>query len=81
MDRRILETIIRMDGSPVGVKTIAVTVGEEEDTIEEVYEPFLIQTGYVQKTPRGRVPTPAAFRDYGKDVSGPDDAGSLFKDV
>jgi len=81
MDRRILETIIRMGGSPVGVKTIAVTVGEEEDTIEEVYEPFLIQTGYVQKTPRGRVPTPAAFRDYGKDLSGPDNAGSLFKDV
>jgi len=80
MDRRILETIIRMGGSPVGVKTIAVTVGEEESTIEDVYEPYLIQTGYIQKTPRGRVPTDAAFRDYGGDLP-PPDAQPLFKNV
>jgi len=68
MDRRILETILRSGGAPVGLKTIAVTVGEDEGTIEEVYEPFLIQMGYVEKTLRGRVATDAAFRDYGKDL-------------
>ncbi len=65
MDRRILATILRAGGAPVGLKTVAVTVGEEEDTIEEVYEPYLIQIGYVEKTPRGRMPTEAAMRDYG----------------
>ena len=80
MDRRILQSIMRAGGTPVGVKTIAVTVGEEEDTIEEVYEPFLIQIGYVEKTPRGRVATPAAFKDYGKDLQLPD-PGPLFKGV
>jgi Holliday junction DNA helicase RuvB len=65
MDRRILQTLLRLGGTPVGLKTIAVTVGEPEGTIEEVYEPYLIQAGYVDKTPRGRVPTEAAFRDYG----------------
>ena len=55
MDRRILQALISHRGNPVGVKTIAVMVGEEEDTIEEVYEPFLIQEGYVLKTSRGRL--------------------------
>ena len=54
MDRRILNAIAAHHGAPVGVKTIAVMVGEEEDTIEDVYEPFLIQEGYILKTPRGR---------------------------
>lgn len=53
-DRKILQTLMLHGGGPVGVKTIAVAVGEEEDTIESVYEPFLIQEGYLQKTPRGR---------------------------
>jgi Holliday junction DNA helicase RuvB len=70
-DRRILETLIRAGGAPVGIKTIAVTVGEEEDTIEEVYEPFLIQAGYVEKTPRGRLPTRLAFERYGGPADGP----------
>ena len=70
MDRRILQTILRLRGQPVGLKTIAVTVGEEETTIEEVYEPYLIQLGYIEKTPRGRVPTEAAMREYGKDLPG-----------
>ena len=61
-DRRILTTIIDHGGGPVGVKTIAVAVGEEEDTIESVYEPFLIQEGYLQKTPRGRKVTDKAYR-------------------
>jgi Holliday junction DNA helicase RuvB len=68
MDRRILQTIMRLRGQPVGLKTIAVTVGEEETTIEEVYEPYLIQLGYIEKTPRGRVPTEAALREYGKNL-------------
>ena len=80
MDHRILQAIMRAGGAPVGIKTIAVTVGEEEDTIEEVYEPFLIQVGYVEKTPRGRLATPAAFKDYGKDLQLPD-PGPLFKGV
>ena len=64
-DRRILETLLRGRGGAVGLKTVAVTVGEEEDTIEDVYEPYLIQSGYIDKTPRGRVPTPLAFERYG----------------
>jgi len=55
MDRKILNAIASHHGTPVGVKTIAVIVGEEEDTIEDVYEPFLIQEGYILKTPRGRL--------------------------
>jgi Holliday junction DNA helicase RuvB len=54
MDRKILMTITRAGGEPVGLKTISVSVGEEDDTIEEVYEPFLIQKGFIIKTPRGR---------------------------
>jgi holliday junction DNA helicase RuvB len=77
MDRRILQTILRLRGLPVGLKTIAVTVGEEETTIEEVYEPYLIQLGYIEKTARGRVPTEAAMREYGKDIPGAG-RGGLF---
>ena len=80
MDRRILETVLRLGGQPVGLKTIAVTVGEEEDTIEEVYEPFLIQAGYIAKTPRGRIPTQAAFREYGNEAPPPSQTG-LFEDA
>ena len=60
LDRRILTCILNQGGGPVGLKTIAVSVGEEESTIEEVYEPFLIQTGMLHKTPRGRVATEKA---------------------
>ena len=69
-DRRILAAILRAGGAPVGLKTIAVTVGEEDDTIEEVYEPYLIQRGYIEKTPRGRVPTAIAASHYGQPESG-----------
>ena len=65
MDRKILETVIRYGGGPVGLKTIAVSVSEEEDTIEEVYESFLIQGGYLDKTPRGRVATKLAYEHLG----------------
>jgi len=78
MDRRILCTVLRAGGNPVGLKTIAVTVGEEEDTIEEVYEPYLIQAGYLEKTPRGRVVTKAAVRDYGGLSRGASPPGGLF---
>ncbi|MBF8275689.1 MAG: ruvB [Candidatus Brocadiaceae bacterium] len=65
MDRKILETVIRYGGGPVGIKTIAVSVSEEEDTIEDVYETFLIQKGYLDKTPRGRVATKLAYEHLG----------------
>jgi Holliday junction DNA helicase RuvB len=61
VDRKILATLVRSGGAAVGLKTIAVSVGEEEQTIEDVYEPFLIQEGYVLKTPRGRTPTHLAY--------------------
>ncbi len=67
MDNRILSTIIdKFKGGPVGLKTIATAVGEDEGTIEEVYEPFLIQEGYLMRTSRGRECTDAAFRHLGK---------------
>jgi len=65
LDRKILNAIIQHGGGPVGLKTIAVSVNEQEDTIEEVYEPFLIQKGYLSKTPRGRIATPRAYEYMG----------------
>jgi Holliday junction DNA helicase RuvB len=66
MDSRILRTIIeKFDGGPVGVKTIAAAIGEDEGTIEEVYEPFLVQNGFLQRTPRGRAATMQAYRHFG----------------
>ncbi|HYF49893.1 MAG TPA: Holliday junction branch migration DNA helicase RuvB [Planctomycetota bacterium] len=65
MDRKILQAIAGHQGTPVGVKTIAVIVGEEEDTIEDVYEPFLIQEGYVLKTPRGRLLSKKGYAHLG----------------
>ncbi|MGN0022329.1 MAG: Holliday junction branch migration DNA helicase RuvB, partial [Sphingobacterium hotanense] len=67
MDNKILSTIIdKFKGGPVGVKTIATAVGEDEGTIEEVYEPFLIQEGYLMRTSRGRECTELAFKHLGK---------------
>ncbi|MDR4505918.1 MAG: Holliday junction branch migration DNA helicase RuvB [Candidatus Scalindua sp.] len=63
MDRKILRTTILHNGGPIGLKTLAVSVNEQEDTIEEVYEPFLIQRGYISKTPRGRIATQLTY-DY-----------------
>ena len=72
MDKRILETVIvKFGGGPVGVSSLAVAVGEEPDTIEEVYEPYLIMEGYLQRTPQGRVATELSFKKLGlKPVSG-----------
>ncbi|MGB9771787.1 MAG: Holliday junction branch migration DNA helicase RuvB [Candidatus Kapaibacteriota bacterium] len=65
MDKRILLTIIeKFNGGPVGINTIAISVGEEPGTIEEVYEPFLIQNGFLQRTPRGRVATPFCYKYF-----------------
>lgn len=67
MDNRILSTIIdKFKGGPVGLKTIATAVGEDEGTIEEVYEPFLIQEGYIMRTSRGRECTESAYKHLGK---------------
>src|SRR5690606_1627300 len=69
MDNKILSTIIdKFKGGPVGLKTIATAVGEDEGTIEEVYEPFLIQEGYIMRTSRGRECTEAAFKHLGRNT-------------
>jgi Holliday junction DNA helicase RuvB len=66
MDTRILKTIIeKFEGGPVGVGTIAAAVGEDQGTIEEVYEPFLVQNGFLQRTSRGRMATAQAYRHFG----------------
>jgi len=66
MDRRILQTLIgKFDGGPVGLETLAIAVGEEKDTIEDIYEPFLIQVGFLARTPRGRTVTRLAFDHFG----------------
>jgi holliday junction DNA helicase RuvB len=66
MDRKLLEAVIhRFDGGPVGVDNIAASIGEDAGTIEDVIEPYLIQQGYLQRTPRGRVATQAAWRHLG----------------
>jgi Holliday junction DNA helicase RuvB len=67
MDNKILSTIIeKFKGGPVGISTIATAVGEDSGTIEEVYEPFLIQEGYLMRTPRGREATENAYKHLGK---------------
>jgi Holliday junction DNA helicase RuvB len=77
MDNKILQTIIeKFKGGPVGITTIATAVGEEAGTLEEVYEPFLIQEGFLQRTPRGREVTDKAYGHLGK--SKPGSAGTLF---
>ena len=79
MDRKLLEAVIhRFDGGPVGLDNIAASIGEEAGTIEDVIEPYLIQQGYLQRTPRGRIATLAAFRHLG--VAPPQAAGGLFSE-
>ena len=77
MDRKLLEAVIhRFDGGPVGLDNIAASIGEERDTIEDVIEPYLIQQGFLQRTPRGRIATVTAYRHLG--VVPPKAAGDLF---
>jgi Holliday junction DNA helicase RuvB len=82
MDARILKTIIeKFDGGPVGVNTIAAAIAEDPITIEEVYEPFLVQNGFLQRSPRGRVATAQAYRHFGftpPSQSGRDGQPTLF---
>lgn len=69
-DRRLLTILIdHYDGGPVGIETLAATIGEDSDTVEDVYEPFLIQKGFIQRTSRGRMATPFAYQHLNKPVS------------
>jgi Holliday junction DNA helicase RuvB len=78
MDKRLLTTIIdKFGGGPVGINTLATAVGEEAETIEEVYEPYLVQEGFLERTPRGREVTEIAQRHFGKKRS-PEDQSKLF---
>ena len=67
VDRNILWTMIeKFGGGPVGLDTLAASIGEDAGTLEDVYEPYLLQNGFLQRTPRGRMVTPAAYSDYNK---------------
>src|SRR5438034_8128877 len=73
VDRKLLRTIIdKFGGGPVGINTIAAAISEEKDAIEDIYEPFLIQIGFLDRTPRGRVATPRAYGYFGLDAPGRD---------
>ena len=66
IDQKILKTIIeKFSGGPVGIDNLAVSIGEESDTIEEVYEPYLIQLGFIKRTPRGREITEIGYKHFG----------------
>ena len=82
LDRSVLDALCRrFGGGPVGLSTLAVAVGEERETVEEVAEPFLVRSGYLARTPRGRVATPAAWRHIGLKVpKGATFADTLFDD-
>ena len=70
IDRKILETlIVNYQGRPVGIDALATTIGEEVDTIEDVYEPYLIQIGFISRTVRGRIAMPAAYKHMGIEIS------------
>lgn len=73
IDKRMLMTVIDYyGGGPVGVETLAATIGEESGTIEDVYEPYLMQIGFISRTPRGRIVTPAAYEHFGIPFGGND---------
>ena len=79
MDRKLLLAVIeKFSGGPVGLENLAHAIGEEADTIEDVLEPFLIQQGYLQRTPRGRIATVSAYRHLGFSAPKPSDSGALF---
>ncbi len=78
MDRRLMLAIIdKFDGGPVGIDTLAAAVGEDAGTLEEVYEPYLIRAGFIQKTPRGRTATTRAYEHFG--ATGRREQGALFE--
>lgn len=82
MDQKLLEAIItKFEGGPVGLDNVAAAIGEDRETIEDVLEPYLIQQGFLQRTPRGRMATPSAWRHFGKippTGSAPMNPSSLF---
>ena len=79
MDRKLLLTIIeKFNGGPVGVETIAAAISEDKDTIEDVYEPFLIQEGFLSRTPRGRLATPNAYKYFGISMPGGEEQERLL---
>ncbi len=79
MDRKLLDAIVhKFDGGPVGIDSLAAAIGEERDTIEDVIEPYLIQHGYLQRTPRGRIATLGTYRHLGIAPPSQDGAQSLF---
>jgi Holliday junction DNA helicase RuvB len=78
LDRRILGCLAQSQGQPVGIKTIAAAVGEAEDTIEEVFEPHLLRSGFVQKTARGRMVTRKGCAAIGVEAEQRGESGSLF---
>ena len=81
MDRKLLLTVIeKFTGGPVGLENLAHAIGEEADTIEDVLEPFLIQQGFLQRTPRGRVATLSAYRHFGIAAPAASGAGDLFRE-
>jgi Holliday junction DNA helicase RuvB len=78
MDRKLLSAVIdKFGGGPVGVDNLAAAIGEARDTIEDVLEPFLIQQGYLQRTPRGRIATPSIYRHLG--LASPSGQNELWK--
>ena len=83
MDRKLLLTIIqKFDGGPVGAESLAAAIGEERDTIEDVLEPYLIQQGFIMRTPRGRVATKNAWLHFGLELpKGNSTENDLFDQV
>jgi Holliday junction DNA helicase RuvB len=79
VDRAILESVVvKFGGGPVGLSTLAIAVGEDPETVEDAYEPFLILEGFLQRTPRGRIATERGYRHLGIDMAGRDDQGTLL---
>jgi Holliday junction DNA helicase RuvB len=79
MDRKLLEAVLfKFGGGPVGIGNLAAAIGEESDTIEDVLEPFLIQQGYLQRTPRGRIATPLAYSHFGVTAPRTSPTGDLW---
>ena len=79
MDRRILLTIIdKFGGGPIGIETLATAVSEEKSTLEDVYEPFLIQSGFLTRTPRGRMATVLTYEHFGRPFNKKEEPRGLF---
>ena len=82
MDRKLLEAVLyKFGGGPVGIGNLAAAIGEAADTIEDVLEPYLIQQGFLQRTPRGRVATPAAYKHFGVNPPRTNPNGELWSDL